>query len=515
VLFCSFASACHLHHLRFFVPSRSLHPPYLFHTRHIRNTDIINQDPCDQDRCDSNTPFVKATNLTCGGWSNDEQLLFVRPEAVALWLALDNMDKALHVEGPPGTGKSTISWAWACFRAKQNMSLLWVHRDHTGSGRVAHFDSDGGIVSLPAKSDLLSQFIDTAIADVVIVDGITKKSDALLGAALTWCKQGDQRKVVVVSSSQIVLPVEDYDVHRMSKYSMPSWSRKQYVTACANDQFYESVKAFLGDEDTKEERLANKFFVAGASARWMFAVTRDKLVEEEIPTYIEELDNMQALISGMNGKRSATAVNHLCMVNKDRKGFIVSEFAMRLIAEKCELSFVSQATNFAKKFKNKSFDGWVFELDFLLQLRLADEGGRDLTVYDGQAEEHWTVGGRESFDHALEIAAMELQDGVWLIPQRWNQGGFDAVQVLGGNAVRFVQVTRAATHTLKLHYFVEVIEQIVAANRQVEAVDVVFVVPPDVEFQAPTAANVVGDLRAWNWNLSMLRVLKVNRSGQK
>jgi hypothetical protein len=362
--------------------------------------------------------------------------------------------------------------------------------------------------------DELSSHIRQASADIVVVDGITSKNDELMGAALVWGEKEKElgRKVVIVSSSQFVLGGEHYKNHQMVSYSMPSWTLKQYESACSDDDFYAGVKSRLTDGEGKMEKIANKFFIAGASARWMFAFNCDELVTEEIPKYVEKLSSMNDLLSGMSGERSATAVNHLVMVNRLGKGFIVSEFAMRLMAEKCEAAFITQATSFAKKFKIPVFDGWVFELDFLLQLRLKEELAITVTI-DGGGTESWNVKSRESFHTLGDIEGLQLEDDMWLIPKRWNQGGYDAVQVLD-KKLRFVQLTRAATHDLKLDYFSLLIKE-VAKTRVVEEVEVVFVVPCNakVEFKPPTQTR--GSLELWRWKLDNLRVVKFKRSGQQ
>jgi hypothetical protein len=468
----------------------------------------------DQLPCNDENSFVNAQHLKAAGWRENEQLLFVRPEAVELWQKLESFDKALHIEGPPGTGKSTLAWAWACFKAK-TQKVLWVHRDPTGSGCVTEL-GDGSVVSFPVKSDNLEKHIDGASAGIVVVDGITAKNDKLMGAAIVWGEKEKElnRKVVIVSSSQFVLGGEHYRNHQMHCYSMPSWTLKQYESACSNDAFYAGVKSQLGDgdDDDKMEQIANKFFIAGASARWMFAFDCDELVTKEIPKYVEKLSNMNDLLSGMSGERGATAVNHLCMVNKKGKGFIVSEFAMRLVAEKCESSFITQATSFARKFQNPAFDGWVFELDFLLQLRLKEESAITVTIDDVDGTESWQVKSRESFHNVRDVGELQLETNMWLIPLCWNQGGYDAVQVLD-EKLRFVQITRGATHDLKLHYFSELIKQVVEA-RFVEHIEVVFVVPfgEKAKFKKPTQAQVTGDLRSWKWKLADLRVVEFKRT---
>jgi hypothetical protein len=466
--------------------------------------------------CDIEASFVKAKHLTAAGWDTDEQLLFVRPEAVKLWQKLESFEKAVHIEGPPGTGKSTIAWAWACYKAK-TQSVLWVHRDPTGSGRVAQL-SNAGVMSFPAKADSLEMHIDEATADVVIVDGITSKNDKLMGAALVWGEKEVElgRHVIIVSSSQFVLGEEHYKNHKMDAHSMSSWTLVHYKEACENEDFYQCIVHHLGEGETKEEQIANKFYIAGASARWMFAFSFNTIMQE-VPKWVAKVTDLNLLLNGMNGERSDSAVNHLCMVTQ-KKAFIVCEYAMRLIAETCEASFIKAATRYASNFEfdNQTFDGWVFELDFMLQLRQASEAAKkSLVVYANENNaEKWDVGNRLSFDKPQEIESMKsLDDGTWLIPRRWNQGGYDAVQLLPDKRLRFVQITRGKTHGLKLSFFHTLIKHVVE-KREVESVEVVFVVPRGAkhEFKCPTATNVSGSLEPWGWKLVDLRVVKLDRT---
>jgi hypothetical protein len=50
--------------------------------------------------------------------------------------------------------------------------------------------------------------------------------------------------------------------------------------------------------------------------------------------------------------------------------------------------------------------------------------------------------------------ALSENKGVWLKPQKWNQGGYDAVYISKcSSLIRFVQVARGNTHSFKIEYF--------------------------------------------------------------
>jgi hypothetical protein len=71
---------------------------------------------------------------------------------------------------------------------------------------------------------------------------------------------------------------------------------------------------------------------------------------------------------------------------------------------------------------------------------------------------------------------LNVTDGAWLVPERWNQGAYDAAQVLP-NSVRFVQVTRGQTQSLNLQYMRALIKASVTICRTVQTVDVILSFP--------------------------------------
>ena len=89
----------------------------------------------EQTPCTRENGFVSTQSLIFGGLvgnaASTKALMFVRPKVVEMWNELEKMQpssKQLHVCGPPGTGKSTVAWAWACFTAQQK-NVVWVNVD--------------------------------------------------------------------------------------------------------------------------------------------------------------------------------------------------------------------------------------------------------------------------------------------------------------------------------------------------------------------------------------------------
>lgn len=63
---------------------------------------------------------------------------------------------------------------------------------------------------------------------------------------------------------------------------------------------------------------------------------------------------------------------------------------------------------------------------------------------------------------------------------KWNQSGYDAVYIdTEGKRVRFVQVTRALTHSFNHLYFVDVLNRLAALEEppQFDVVEMCFVIP--------------------------------------
>jgi hypothetical protein len=149
----------------------------------------LSSDLHPQAACDELNGFFTVENLDAAGLvgTSTSQLLFVRQEALDEWNGLESFNGAFKVDGPPGTGKSSIAWAWACFKA-QTHSVLWVHVDHTDAGRAALL-SNRKVVALPAEVAHLIKLNRASEAQILLVDSMTTALTELQGAALVWREQ--------------------------------------------------------------------------------------------------------------------------------------------------------------------------------------------------------------------------------------------------------------------------------------------------------------------------------------
>jgi len=89
------------------------------------------------------------------------------------------------------------------------------------------------------------------------------------------------------------------------------WTWEEYVNACGEDSFRQSIDKMLDTNSTDfMERLEEKYFFAGACARWMFFLNTQQVIDE-IETHISRIHSTSELLSGLQGNQSQMAVNHL------------------------------------------------------------------------------------------------------------------------------------------------------------------------------------------------------------
>ena len=203
--------------------------------------------------------------------------------------------------------------------------------------------------------------------------------------------------------------------------------------------------------------------------------------------------------------------------------FLVSKAVTRAVVEKSEEAGIALVTALAAEYGNGAFDGWVFEFNFLLKLRLAcaHNGVGHVTVItdeddDGNQaqQEQWAVERRAHFFHAADLDQLphvDFGNSTWYIPRKVNQGAFDVVLVTSATSLRFVQVTVANHHSRKLKYlrqFGRAWEN--ATNQMLTAVELVAVVPSG-QLHGFTWGPAVGTVPA-TWNIQY-RVTSFVRTG--
>lgn len=452
--------------------------------------------------------------------SDASNLLYLRSSTLYLFHQLAEKT-FLIVLGSPGIGKSITVWTWLCTRmtsAPSGRSAMWVSLPEESAVKF----SDGEM------SRCCGKFEESMIADidVLVLDGL-KSSDwnSWFGLALRACSSGC--KVILVTSAQV--KVDEGQVLRKggSQVLMQPWSLEEYQEACKYDPFFQRVVGNLGgtvgasySAEEKSDLVERKYATSGFSARWTFDITEEKAVESSI-TAIDRCSDPRALLNGIQGSRSTDAVNHLVFSFGAGKSAVVSSFVCRKLAAKCDRQFIVAAYHASAMTNNPAFDGWVLELDVLYHIR-KDQMANKVKVLgtDGQfldRDDSFQCSEVIEFvDRFFDSADRRTRYPVhcWFIPRKFNNGGFDAVQLRcegGQYRLRFLQVTRAKTHGLKLHFmksFADAFNAAVDEDLRATAVEIVIVTAMHSakDFVIPTHAQVVGSLSEYSWSLCDLIV---------
>ena len=191
--------------------------------------------------------------------------------------------------------------------------------------------------------------------------------------------------------------------------------------------------------------------------------------------FIEQVESYKSFYFG---RATSVAVHHLQSIFcAGKKRGIVSKYAAIRLFFRVQLQQVQQFLSCPDIKKNPAFEGWVRELEFLVNLRAAaeyDDTKLLVADADGTAEE-WTLRGfEEDFD---PDNIDELPTKEWLIPKKFNQGGCDFIQFSDG-LLRVVQVIRANQHELKLQYVCQLMINI-SKYEEVKFLDIVVIVNRD------------------------------------
>lgn len=180
--------------------------------------------------------------------------------------------------------------------------------------------------------------------------------------------------------------------------------------------------------------------------------------------YVRKVGDYAVLAAGLSGDYSDRAVGHLIAVDNEGRICFVSRAVTRAIVDKCEAQAITMAGNLSVEYQNNgTFDGWVFEFDFLMRLCRACgvNGTHSVTLTtDRQTSttKTWQAHRRVPFKLAAGVENLSqayFTTYTWYIPQKVNQGGFDVIMVTGPNSLRFVQLTVSPRYSLKLKYLRE------------------------------------------------------------
>lgn len=383
---------------------------------------------------------------------DEQEPLYCREGTLLLWTTLSGWCAGStresgrsivgHVRGPPGTGKSTTTFAWLQAHVNETgNSATWFHVD---SGNLVYgvvFKKENGVVLYTTQGHGVVSALYTRItackSTVLVLDGAKGTAlfkNSLIPSVRVWAadKPGERTAVLVSSGAVPEIRIEDA-VNLQTRYEVFqnwSWTRGEYIRAfkratqnpnfgrlvlkkrrveaapgddvavanAASDAVVVAaedsalVKEVLEDTDgqSEENTLANevlediddKYFYAGGCARYFFGFSNEK-VKDEIKKAVESLSKTniaEVLSTGNNHSETRHRLVSFFQLNKngDTCKSIVSQYAVQQLVEHAG----EQAFIFLYGLgsANPSFDGWVFEADFFFQYKSVNETGRSLTL---------------------------------------------------------------------------------------------------------------------------------------
>lgn len=376
------------------------------------------------------------------------------------------------VLGPPGTGKSTTALAFASTLERNEWVISWIHLYRCRFPEYVRLEGNSKKSRLLCDSNIdevynYLQEIDSSKKHIVFLDGFAlsgRKHNHFQQICYRWLEEDrEKRRLAIVcsmSSRYKAKPEDDMELN-VEEFFVYSWKEEEYLAAVEQPAFFGNVQSVL-DTDLSGETVPNpkdlvlsKLYFAGASARWMFHFPTKTIVEQTNQS-VASVDDIISYIKGTIGDMSNNVVNRLLSTSffpHDifyRKSSIVSRFAGVMLAIKVGPDLIRRLAQATRHEGNPSMDGWMLEMWFLASIR---HGGVRLLDCRDREVGSWPQAEVDTLDVA-SFPRLPENKGVWFKPSKWNQGGFDAVYIHKSNGlVRFVQVTSADFHSLKLEYF--------------------------------------------------------------
>jgi len=175
-------------------------------------------------------------------------------------------------------------------------------------------------------------FLDHCDEDILVIDGLGSQFESVFETASVWKRSSEDRLLILVTSSQIPIKKQELLAFSVTRVTVPPWTLEEYRYALHTPSLFNSVKHVLDEGESFEDRIQNKYFLAGGSVRWMFHFSSQE-VASEINGHIQRITDLEHLVSGVLGAKNNEDCNHLLMRDWDQT-FLVSEYAMRLLHRK-------------------------------------------------------------------------------------------------------------------------------------------------------------------------------------
>ena len=216
------------------------------------------------------------------------------------------------IRGPPGTGKSVTSFAFAMGLDRSKWFITWIHVTTCSPVVVMQFNSnDGGTYQ---KCGVINQEKLTNLicpvkgkCHIVFVDGIISQDVQQICRSRIECNRDSFRLVFVSSmASQFKIKFEDDLQWNVKRFNIASWTIAEYKSAIKDKIFFDSVKKFLDsslpvnyvedeDEPNTEDLINSKYYFAGGSSRYMFVLYTEEVIMS-LESALKEVSDLGVVI---------------------------------------------------------------------------------------------------------------------------------------------------------------------------------------------------------------------------
>jgi hypothetical protein len=409
-----------------------------------------------------------------------------------------------NIYGQPGTGKSITTYFTLASHSFTHR-ILWVACEklvrrkfnrHTlvpvvimqNGFKINH---EVGYRNLIAGIRKMTESADKTILALDSAGLNTERIGALVAAANNFAEANlKNNKLLYVSSWGTQDDIESQPFHDQEKYAMTfvhGWKLDDYKTAIQNDSFATAVSEYFEfapneDRSTKTflKKIEAKFYFAGHCARYMFAMPISR-VKKKIHSAVSKVSNYMDVFKRLVGTSSDIAVHRiLSRIDNHQVGNsgvdFVSHYALWKLTEVHGLQSLLALIDTGFGNDDAGLRGCLYELRFFLEVTTSLPFKPDNNT--------WPIG---YVEFNPELFDKTIPTNKWLKSLNPRQSGYDAVILIPGEnkepgIVRFVQITRAKQHSLKLKAYGEFAESVKGVFKRKPAwsnfqVEIYFLIP--------------------------------------
>jgi len=220
--------------------------------------------------------------------------------------------------------------------------------------------------------------------------------------------------------------------------------------------------------EEKEQAFIWKFYYASGLCHYMFPFPMDLFIEQ-LERALKPVKKKHEWVNNLSGKYNGDEINRLYGMTSSGERFAVSSYVTHTFARYSDPEKISELLWELNARDNPSIDGFIFEWLFFasvqnFSLELFDVNDNKVTL---------PMADVVMFDPKRNFKILQKQDktftvaksNFWLQPVAVNQGGYDAVYINSKNkVVIFVQLAISHQHSLKLHFFHAVLQNLHATT---------------------------------------------------